>query len=36
MPWKRIWIEPKVFLQYAGKTIYHAYEDDDDDEMLST
>lgn len=29
MPYKTIWVEPEVFLEYKGVTVYHTYKDDD-------
>ena len=32
MPYKTIWVEPKVFLEHNGVTVYHTYVDDDMDQ----
>lgn len=29
MPYKTIWVEPEVFLEHNGVTVYHTYMDDD-------
>ena len=29
MPYKTIWVEPEVFLEHNGVTVYHTYRDDD-------
>lgn len=29
MPYKTIWVEPEVFLEHNGVTVYHTYKDDD-------
>ena len=29
MPYKTIWVEPEVFLEHSGVTVYHTYKDDD-------
>ena len=32
MPYKTIWVEPEVFLEHNGVTVYHTYRDDDFDQ----
>ena len=32
MPYKTIWVEPEVFLEHNGVTVYHTYRDDDIDQ----
>lgn len=32
MPYKTIWVEPEVFLEHNGVTVYHTYKDDDIEE----
>lgn len=32
MPYKIIWVEPEVFLEHNGVTVYHTYRDDDIDQ----
>ena len=32
MPYKPIWVEPEVFLEHNGVTVYHTYRDDDIDQ----
>jgi hypothetical protein len=29
MPYKQVWVKPKVFMRYKGVTIYHTYKDDE-------
>ena len=29
MPYKTIWVEPEVFLEHNGVTVYHTYRDDE-------
>ena len=29
MPYKTVWVEPEVFLEHEGVTVYHTYKDDD-------
>ena len=29
MPYKTVWVEPEVFLEHNGVTVYHTYLDDD-------
>ena len=29
MPYKTVWVEPEVFLEHNGVTVYHTYRDDD-------
>ena len=29
MPYKTVWVEPEVFLEHNGVTVYHTYKDDD-------
>ena len=32
MPYKTIWVEPEVFLEHNGVTVYRTYRDDDIDQ----
>lgn len=32
MPYKTVWVEPEVFLEHNGVTVYHTYKDDDVDQ----
>ena len=32
MPYKTVWVEPEVFLEHNGVTVYHTYKDDDIDQ----
>ena len=32
MPYKTIWVEPEVFFEHNGVTVYHTYRDDDIDQ----
>ena len=34
MPYRTEWIEPEVVLQHQGAVVYHAYRDQDADQML--
>ena len=29
MPYKTVWVEPEIFLEHKGVTVYHTYRDDD-------
>lgn len=29
MPYKTIWVDPKVFFEHKGVTVYHCYKDDE-------
>ncbi len=35
MPWKNVWVKPRVFCRYKGVVVYHAYRDDDAENRLS-
>ena len=34
MPYRTEWIEPEVVLQHQGAVVYHAYRDQDADQLL--
>lgn len=36
MPYKTVYVKPKVFLRFRGVTIYHTYKDDEIDNGPST
>lgn len=32
MPWRSEWVDPEIFMQYKGVTVYHTYDNDDYDD----
>lgn len=35
MPWRSVFVKPRVFLRRRGVTVWHVYKNDDADNMLS-